>query len=253
MVTKPCATELDRDATSGLSSHLHFGEISPRQVFFAASQAEGAAKFLSELGWREFSTHLLYACPDLSWKSFNTRFDAFPYRDDPEALEAWKRGRTGYPLVDAAMRQLWRTGFMHNRARMIAASFLTKHLLIDWREGEKFFWEFLADADAANNAASWQWVAGCGADAAPFFRIFNPVLQGEQFDPDGAYIRPFLPELAAMPARFIHRPWSAPRELRETAGLRIGENWPAPIVDHDFARRRALEALSSLQTNRTRG
>ncbi len=242
---------LDFDGTSHLSAHLHFGEMSPRQIFGATPPSGGGDKFLAELGWREFSYHLLYAHPELSWRNFNPRFDAFPYRKDEAALEAWRRGKTGYPLVDAALRELWTTGFMHNRARMIAASFLTKHLLIDWREGEKFFWDALADADEASNAASWQWVAGCGADAAPYFRIFNPVLQGEKYDPDGAYVRRFRPELAGLPAAYIHKPWSAPEAVLARAGVRLGETYPHPIVDHDFARRRALAALAALAAGDT--
>jgi deoxyribodipyrimidine photo-lyase len=242
---------LDLEATSRLSAHLNFGEISPRQICAAVSApARGADKFLSELGWREFSYHLLYASPDLSWRNFNARFDAFPYAHGAAAekdLAAWRQGRTGYPVVDAAMRELWTTGNMHNRARMVVASFLTKHLLIDWREGEKWFWDTLPDADEASNAASWQWVAGCGADAAPFFRIFNPVLQGEKFDPEGAYVRRFCPELARLPAPYIHKPWAAPPAALAKAGVKLGETYPAPIVDHDFARRRALAALASLK------
>ena len=206
----------------------------------------GADKFLSEIGWREFSTHLLYAHPDLAWRNFNPRFDSFPWRRDDKALRAWQKGQTGYPLVDAGMRELWQTGVMHNRARMVCASFLTKHLLIDWREGEAWFWDTLIDADAANNAASWQWVAGCGADAAPYFRIFNPVLQGEKFDPEGGYVRRFCPELSALPAKVIHRPWTAPASVLAEAGVVLGQNYPAPIVDHDFARRRALEAFAAV-------
>ncbi|PPQ32471.1 deoxyribodipyrimidine photolyase, partial [Rhodoblastus sphagnicola] len=236
---------IDCDGTSNLSAHLRFGEISPRQIV-AALRGRPAEKFLSELGWREFSAHLLHARPDLPWRNFNARFDRFPYRSDPEALLAWTRGRTGYPIVDAAMRHLWRTGLMPNRARMIVASFLTKHLLIDWREGESWFWDTLIDADSANNAASWQWVAGSGADAAPYFRIFNPVLQGEKFDPDGAFVRTHCPELARLPKRYIHRPWSAPAEVLAGAGVVLGRDWPAPIVDHDFARRRALEAFGAI-------
>ncbi len=236
---------LDLDGTSRLSAHLHFGEISPRQILAATPPSSGGDKFLAELGWREFSHHLLYAHPELSWRNFNPRFDGFPYRKDDAALEAWRRGRTGYPLVDAAMRELWTTGHMHNRARMIAASFLAKHLLIDWREGERWFWDTLADADEANNAASWQWVAGCGADAAPYFRIFSPVLQGEKFDPDGAYVRAHRPELARLPAAWIHKPWAAPETVLARAGVRLGETYPRRIVDHDFARRRALDALAA--------
>ncbi|MCW2285064.1 deoxyribodipyrimidine photo-lyase [Rhodoblastus acidophilus] len=235
---------IDCDGASKLSANLHFGEISPRQIV-AAVRGRPAEKFLIELCWREFSTHLLYARPDLPWENFNARFDRFPYRNDPHGLDAWKGGRTGYPVVDAAMRQVWRTGFMANRARMIAASFLVKHLLIDWREGESWFWDTLTDADAANNAVSWQWVAGSGPDAAPYFRIFNPVLQGEKFDPDGDFVRSWCPELAGLPAKWIHRPFAAPRDILEAAGVKIGGNWPAPIVEHDFARRRALDAFAA--------
>jgi deoxyribodipyrimidine photo-lyase len=237
---------LDSDATSRLSAHLHFGEISPRQIFHAVRARGGGDKFLSELGWREFSHGLLYAFPDLASRNFNPRFDAFPWRRDEAALEAWKRGLTGYPVVDAGMRELWATGSMHNRARMVCASFLTKHLLIDWREGEAWFWDTLADADAANNAASWQWVAGSGADAAPYFRIFNPVLQGAKFDPDGAYVRRFCPELGYLPNNFIHRPWMAPPALLAGAGVKLAQNYPAPLIDHDFARRRALAAFAQI-------
>jgi deoxyribodipyrimidine photo-lyase len=243
---------MDSDATSRLSAHLHFGEISPRQIFHAVRTDGGRGdKFLSELGWREFSVHLLYAFPDLASRNFNPRFDAFPWRRDDAALKAWKRGRTGYPAVDAGMRELWATGSMHNRARMVCASFLTKHLLIDWREGEAWFWETLADADAANNAASWQWVAGCGADAAPYFRIFNPVLQGAKFDPDGAYVRRFCPELAGLPNKYIHQPWMATPAQLAGAGVRLGQTYPAPIIDHDFARRRALAAFAEISGGST--
>ena len=238
--------QIGSDGTSRLSAHLHFGEISPRQVFCAASLEKNSDKFLSELGWREFSAHLLYAFPDLQSRNFNKRFDAFPWRLDAKALQAWKKGQTGYPLVDAGMRELWQTGYMHNRVRMVCASFLTKHLLIDWREGEAWFWDTLIDADAANNAASWQWVAGCGADAAPYFRIFNPVLQGEKFDSNGAYVRRFCPELAGLPDRFIHRPWTAPAGALAGAKVELGKTYPLPIIEHDFARRRALAAFETL-------
>jgi deoxyribodipyrimidine photo-lyase len=237
---------IDMEATSQLSAHLHFGEISPRQVFSAVAQSAGADKFLSELGWREFSTQLLYFNPDLARKNFNPRFDAFPWLRDEPSLKAWRTGRTGYPLVDAAMHELWTTGYMHNRARMVCASFLIKHLMIDWREGEAWFWDTLIDADEANNAASWQWVAGSGADAAPYFRVFNPVLQGEKFDPDGAYVKRYCPELAGLPPKYIHKPWTAPDAVLRDAGVRLGENYPRPIVDHDFARRRALAAFQEI-------
>jgi deoxyribodipyrimidine photo-lyase len=241
--------------TSRLSPHLRFGEISPFQVWHAAQLAREAPqgtraggqdvdKFVAELVWREFSWHLLAHHPDLATKNYQPRFDAFPWRSDPTALHAWQRGKTGYPIVDAGMRELWTTGFMHNRVRMVVASFLVKHLLIDWRAGERWFWDTLVDADPANNAASWQWVAGSGADAAPYFRIFNPVLQGEKFDPDGAYVKTFVPELRPLPAKIVHRPFDAtPIELR-SAGVTLGKDYPAPLVDHKVARERALAALA---------
>jgi deoxyribodipyrimidine photo-lyase len=175
-------------------------------------------------------------------------FERFPYRDDETSLDAWRNGQTGYPLVDAAMRELWITGWMHNRARLVSASFLIKHLLIDWRKGERWFWDTLVDADLANNSANWQWVAGCGADAAPYFRIFNPALQGEKFDPDGAYVRRYVPELAGLDARYIHRPWAAPEDVLRRAGVRLGVTYPHPIVDHAEARERALAAFESMRS-----
>ncbi len=242
----------DRDVTSGLSPYLRFGEISPRQVWYAArfAAAERPAiisdidKFLSELGWREFCRHLLYDHPDLAERNLQASFDAFAWRHDARALAAWQRGQTGYPIVDAGMRELWHTGVMHNRVRMVVASFLIKHLLIDWRKGEAWFWDTLVDADPGSNPANWQWVAGCGADAAPYFRIFNPVLQGEKFDPDGAYVGKWVPELAQLPPKLIHQPWTAtPLELA-SAGVTLGKTYPEPIVDHPAARARALAAYA---------
>jgi deoxyribodipyrimidine photo-lyase len=241
----------DLDATSGLSPHLHWGEISPRQVWHAAEAAgaprgKGTQTFLKELLWREFSYHLLWHRPEMPEQPLKPAFADFPWRNDPKALRAWQRGRTGYPIVDAGMRQLWHTGWMHNRVRMIVASFLIKHLLLPWQEGEAWFWDTLVDADLAANSASWQWVAGCGADAAPYFRIFNPVLQGAKFDPDGAYVRRWVPELARLAAALIHAPWQAsPIELND-AGVVLGRTYPAPIVDHSAARARALAALDSI-------
>jgi deoxyribodipyrimidine photo-lyase len=246
-----------KDSTSHLSPHLRFGEIGPRQIWHAATSAvlsgespgtrSDLDKFLSEIGWREFSYHLLFHNPDLARTNFQPKFDDFPWKHDPDGLSAWHKGLTGYPIVDAGMRQLWETGWMHNRVRMIAASFLIKDLLIDWRIGEDWFWDTLVDADPANNAASWQWVAGSGADAAPYFRIFNPILQGEKFDTDGDYVRRFVPELAKLPAKWIHRPFEAPRDVLLAAGVRLGETYPRPIVEHDKARDRALAALESLK------
>ena len=240
-------------ATSGLSPHLASGEITPSQIIDALSTADTQAsqsdrsKFRKEVGWREFSWHLLANDPGLPSSNHNSRFDAFPWVRNETALRAWQKGMTGYPIVDAGMRELWRTGWMHNRVRMVAASFLTKHLMIDWREGEAWFWDTLVDADPASNAASWQWVAGSGADAAPYFRIFNPVLQGEKFDPEGVYVRNNLPELADMPAKFIHKPWEAPETVLLDAGVRLGETYPEPIIDHQAARQRALAAYQQIK------
>jgi len=224
----------DLDQTSHLSAHLHWGEIGPRQV---RASVGDSAKFMAELGWREFNHHLLYHHGDLHRRNLRAEFDAFPWRDDQAGLKAWREGRTGYPLVDAGMRQLWATGFMHNRVRMVVASFLIKHLLVDWREGEAWFWDGLVDADEANNPANWQWSAGSGADAQPFFRIFNPVAQGERFDPGGDYVRRWIPELKDVPAKAIHKPW-------EAGGAR---GYPLPIVEHAKARARALEAFKTMR------
>ena len=242
-----------QDGTSRLSPHLHFGEVSPRQVFHAIRQAaepgESRDRFLAELGWREFSAQLLHQQPDLPSHPLRPEFQNLGWRDDPAGLAAWQRGLTGYPLVDAGMRQLWATGWMHNRVRMVVASFLVKDLLIPWQLGEAWFWDTLVDADLASNAASWQWVAGCGADAAPFFRIFNPVLQGEKFDPDGAYVRRWCPELARLPDRWLHQPWKASAAILGPAGIRLGETYPTPVVDHDQARKRALAALAQCKSD----
>ncbi|MCM0019577.1 MAG: DNA photolyase family protein [Tagaea sp.] len=234
----------DIEATSRLSAHLHFGEISPRQCFHAGRRSE---KFLAELGWREFAHHLLFHIPDLPETALRAEFRGFPWRDDDAKLRAWQRGRTGYPIVDAGMRELWQTGWMHNRVRMIAASFLVKHLLLPWPAGQAWFWDTLVDADLASNSASWQWVAGCGADAAPYFRIFNPMLQGAKFDPGGVYVRRFVPELAGLPDRYLHAPWEAPADALRAAGVELGVDYPHPIVDHGEARARALAAFQSLK------
>jgi deoxyribodipyrimidine photo-lyase len=245
----------DRDGTSKLSPHLRFGEISPRQVWHAArfavaerpATAAGLEKFLSELGWREFCRHLLFDMPDLADRNLQPSFDAFAWKTDAKALIAWQSGLTGYPIIDAGMRELWHTGVMHNRVRMVVASFLVKHLLIDWRCGEQWFWDTLVDADPASNPANWQWVAGCGADAAPYFRIFNPILQGKKFDPDGTYVRRWVPELAELPPELIHQPWTAtPLELA-SAAVSLGDTYPHPIVDHEVARQRALAAYAKVR------
>ena len=231
----------DRDGTSRLSPHLHWGEISPRQIWHAVTthgHSGGGETFLKELGWREFCTQLLFHNPTLPELPLDKRFEKFQWRKSAKDFEAWTKGKTGIPIVDAGMRQLWQTGWMHNRVRMIVASLLIKHLGIHWREGQAWFWDTLVDADLANNSANWQWVAGCGADAAPFFRIFNPVLQGEKFDPRGDYVRRFVPELKAVPDKFIHKPWTAPLP---PAG------YPAPIVDLAQGRERALAAFQALK------
>jgi deoxyribodipyrimidine photo-lyase len=237
----------DISRSSRLSPHLHFGEISPRQVWARlllerSEPAKGAGidKFLSELGWREFAYHLLFHFPMLPDQNWRGAFDAYPWLNRQTDLHAWQLGRTGYPFVDAAMRELWQTGWMHNRARMVAASFLVKHLRIDWRIGEAWFWDTLVDADLANNAAGWQWVTGSGADAVPYFRIFNPVIQGQKWDPDGEYVRRWCPELARLPNERIHAPFDAPPELLTKCGVCLGTTYPHPIVAHDKARREAL-------------
>ena len=243
----------DVDGTSRLSPHLTWGEISPRQVWHAAQpHAEGGSRkgvesFLSEIVWREFSYHLLFHWPELPDTSWRAEFRDFPWDDDRKALRAWQRGKTGYPIVDAAMRQLYEIGWMHNRCRMITASFLIKDLLLPWQWGEEWFRDTLVDADLASNSAGWQWAAGSGADAAPYFRIFNPVRQGERFDPKGDYVRHYVPELANMPAKHIHAPWQAPAAVLAEAGVRLGGTYPEPIVDHSAARKRALAAFETIK------
>lgn len=242
----------DQPHVSRLSPHLRFGEISPRQIWQRMAKAEASgttqdrSKFLSEVGWREFSYHLLYHNPDLATRNFAARFDAFAWVDARLELAAWQRGRTGVPIVDAGMRELWHTGYMHNRVRMIVASYLVKHLLIDWRHGERWFWDTLVDADPANNPASWQWVAGSGADAAPYFRVFNPVLQAAKFDPDGHYIRRWVPEIAAIPVPHLFKPWEAPAMLLQSASVTLGKTYPLPLVGLDAGRERALAAFAGL-------
>lgn len=245
----------DIAATSFLSPHLHFGEIGVHAIWRATVSAMDSGevkdkpgwKFLSEIAWRDFANHLLFHYPDIPTANYKSQFDAFPWRNDGDALAAWQRGQTGYPIVDAGMRELWETGWMHNRVRMIVASFLTKHLLIHWGEGEKWFWDTLVDADDANNAASWQWVAGSGADAAPYFRIFNPITQGEKFDPKGDYIRKWVPELAKLPDACLNAPWEAPALVLRQAGVELGRTYPKPIVDHKDARQRALDAYETIK------
>ena len=241
-----------KPATSLLSPHLAFGEISPARVWHATRRlkrsigAENVMRFRKELVWREFCYHLLFHFPHLRSHNWNSRYDEFPWVSEPAHFERWTRGRTGFPIVDAGMRQLWRQGWMHNRVRMIVASFLIKDLLIDWRRGEAWFRDTLVDADPASNAANWQWVAGSGADASPFFRIFNPVLQGEKFDPEGRYVREFVPELKDLDNKYIHRPFEAPSDVLGKAGITLGDQYPHPIVDHAAARNRALEAHAAM-------
>jgi deoxyribodipyrimidine photo-lyase len=263
----------DLEGSSRLSPHLRWGELTARQVWYAVDgalaeagldleaavgpasrddeQAPGlrrsAGAFLRQLGWREFGHHLLAASPQTVAQPLRERFARFPWRDDPAALEAWQRGRTGYPVVDAAMRQLWATGWMHNRARLLAGSFLVKDLLLPWRKGAAWFWDTLVDADLANNTLGWQWVAGCGADAAPYFRVFNPVTQGRRYDPDGAYVRRWVPELAGLDAGHVHAPWLAPADALAAAGVTLGETYPEPLVDHGEARARALAAYEAVR------
>jgi deoxyribodipyrimidine photo-lyase len=244
------------EGTSRLSPHLHFGEITPHVCWHRASESSRAGKgadtgletFLKELVWREFAYHLLFHWPSLPEQPFKAEFGRFAWSDDDANLVAWQRGRTGYPIVDAGMRELWHTGWMHNRVRMIVASFLIKHLLIPWQSGEEWFWDTLVDADLASNAASWQWVAGSGADAAPYFRIFNPVSQGEKFDAEAAYVRRWVPEIARLPDDVIHAPWTAPAAVLAKAGVRLGVTYPLPIVDHAAARQRALEGYAAIRT-----
>lgn len=250
----------DTNGTSRLSPFLHFGEISPRQIFAAMkNHAESAglpasewrsSQFHTELGWREFAHHLLFHFPHTPDSPLRPEFQRFPWRSNPEWLKIWQRGMTGYPLVDAGMRQLWATGWMHNRVRMVVASFLVKNLLIPWQDGAAWFWDTLLDADLASNTLGWQWSAGCGADAAPFFRIFNPVLQGEKFDPQGDYIRKWVPELSRMPARWIHRPWEAPREILGPCKVTMGSTYPEPLVTLFSSRERALDAYQKLKTSK---
>lgn len=241
--------------TSQISPHLKFGEIGPRQIWHAvhkiaekSSHTQDIDRYLAELGWREFSYYLLFHFPQLMNKSFNSNFAVFPWVTNDKYLEAWQKGMTGYPMVDAGMRQLWHTGWMHNRVRMIVGSFLTKHLLISWKKGAEWFLYTLVDADIANNCASWQWVSGSGADAAPYFRIFNPIMQGEKFDPQGKYIRKWIPELAKLPDKYIHSPWEASKELLAKCDIILGKTYPKPIVDHSTARNMALESYAAIKS-----
>ena len=245
----------DLSGTSRLSPHLRFGELSPAMCWERAKSAAGSDKasakgletYLKELVWREFSYHLLYHFPSLPETPFRPEFARFPWKDDEARLKAWQKGMTGYPIVDAGMRELWATGWMHNRVRMITGSFLVKDLMISWQRGEVWFWDCLVDADLASNSASWQWIAGSGADAAPYFRVFNPQKQGEKFDPDGFYVRRWVPELARLPDQYLHAPSTAPRDVLADAGIVLGKTYPHPIVDHAKARDVALAAFATLK------
>lgn len=247
----------DLSHSSRLSAHLHFGEISPNVIWFKIREYSesnnydvDAENFLSELVWREFSYSLLFFFPDLPTKNLQQSFDNFPWQNNKDLLKKWQKGQTGYPIVDAGMRELWQTGFMHNRVRMIVASFLVKHLLVDWRFGAEWFYDCLVDADLANNSASWQWVAGSGADAAPYFRVFNPILQGQKFDSMGVYTKRFVPELSKLPEKYLFAPWIAPENLLSRLNIKLGIDYPKPIVDHTKARQRALEAYNELKNAR---
>ena len=240
--------------TARLSPHLHFGEISPARLVQAVMQAPlpsghlaDAETWLRELGWREFAHYLLYHFPETATQPFDPRFTDFRWEHDPQGLQAWQRGQTGFPIIDAGMRELWHTGWMHNRVRMIVASLLSKNLLIPWQEGAGWFWDTLLDADLAANTLGWQWTAGCGADAAPWFRIFNPVLQGQKFDPQGTYVRRWVPELAALPNKHLHQPWRLSAAELATYGLKLGEDYPSPIVDLSASRQRALARFDALK------
>ncbi len=249
------------DMTSHMSPYLHFGEISIRTIWnrvigkkdlsHLVSSANGRETYLRELGWREFAMHLLFHFPHTAHAPLRADFERFPFRHDSMELSLWQKGKTGVPIIDAGMRQLWQTGWMHNRVRMIVGSYLVKHLLHSWKEGFAWFWDTLVDADLANNTLGWQWVSGCGADAAPYFRIFNPVLQGEKFDPKGIYIRKFVPELDSVPDTYIHKPWEASPELLRSWGIILDTTYPKPLIDLGFGRKRALEAFTAFSGNKT--
>lgn len=243
----------DHHGTSRLSAHLHFGEISPRTLWNKIPKGAKSKTYLRQLIWREFAHHLLYHFPGTPLDPLRESFRAFPWERDEEKFRAWKKGMTGYPIVDAGMRELWATGWMHNRVRMIVGSFLVKDLRISWQDGARWFWDTLVDADLANNTLGWQWVAGCGADAAPYFRIFNPVLQGQRFDPSGDYVRQWIPELGKLPAQWIHRPWQAPARVLSESDVWLGKNYPEPIIDHGVARKRALLAWSKIRRPDSKG
>ncbi len=238
-----------KNSVSKISAYLHWGQISPFRLWYEAKRkmlGKHLEIFLSELGWREFSYHLLYHYPNINKQNLKRQFDKLDWNVDEQLLSKWKHGKTGFPIVDAGMRELWETGYMHNRLRMITASFLVKNLLIHWKEGEKWFWNCLLDADLANNSASWQWVAGTGSDAAPFFRIFNPITQAQKFDKDALYIRKYIPEIAKLPNKLIFTPWLADRKDLEDANITLGIDYPHPIIDYPESRKRALDAFKKI-------
>lgn len=238
----------DLEGVSKLSPYLHFGELSPRQVYHALKNCQSSEVFLRQIGWREFAYYLLYHFPHTPTEPLREDFNRFPWKSNKQALSAWQKGQTGYPFVDAGMRELWHTGWMHNRVRMIVASFLVKDLKIPWQEGTHWFWDTLVDADLANNTLGWQWTAGCGADAAPYFRIFNPTSQGEKFDVTRSYVKKWVPELSNLPDKWLYKPWLAPDLELHKAGILLGKDYPYPILDHSKARKEALEAYHKLQS-----
>lgn len=245
------------EGTSRLSPHLHFGEITPGQIYHhletkrhrdsRSGSSVMHSTYMKEVGWREFAHHLLYHFPHVTERPLRPEFQAFPWRKDPSMLRAWQKGQTGYPIVDAGMRELWATGWMHNRVRMIVGSFLVKHLLLDWKLGAEWFWDTLVDADLANNTMGWQWIAGCGADAAPYFRIFNPIMQSQKFDAQGNYLRKWIPEISKLSDQDIHTPWAVNPMMLKMAGIELGKTYPSPIVNHTIARETALDAYHRMK------
>ncbi len=241
--------------TTRLSAYLHFGQLGPREVWAALAGAPNYSDHFStgamrQLVWRDFAHHLLFHFPETPLKPLRPEYELFPWQSGEGLFEAWKRGETGYPIVDAGMRQLWQTGWMHNRVRMIAGSLLVKHLLQPWQDGAQWFWDTLVDADLANNTMGWQWIGGCGADAAPYFRIFKPITQGERFDPQGVYVRRYLPELKGLPNKFVHKPWEMGGLELKGCGVELGRNYPHPIIDHATGRQRALDAFAEFKRRR---
>lgn len=243
----------NEDGTSRLSPYLHFGQIGPREIIESLGKqtdSKGLRTFRSEIIWREFAYHVLYHFPDTPEKPLQPKFEKFPWKSNAGQRRAWEKGQTGYPVVDAGMRQLWQTGWMHNRVRMIVGSFLVKHQLHSWFDGARWFWDTLVDADLASNTLGWQWAGGCGADAAPYFRIFNPITQGKKFDPDGDYIRRFVPELGKVPDKYLYEPWEMPESVQEACNCRIGKDYPEPVIEHKTGRARALKAFESIKEDK---